>query len=73
MITEIGFAAGDIWKLLDEKGCLEFSKLVKQTPYSEELTLMALGWFCREGHVVISQQNGKTFVELRSNKKEFSE
>jgi len=64
MITEIGFAAGDIWKLLDEKERIEMSEAMKQIPHSKELILMALGWLCREGHVVITQQDGKTFVAL---------
>lgn len=69
MITEIGLAAGDLWRLLDEKGPLELSKAIEQTPHSEELMLMAIGWLCREGHVLITNRDGKLFVELRSGKR----
>lgn len=66
MITEIGFTAGDIWKLLDQKERLELSEVVKQIPRSKELILMALGWLCREGHVLLNQKEKQTFVELRN-------
>lgn len=65
MITEIGFAAGDIWKLLDQKERLELAEVMKQIPRSKELILMALGWLCREGHVIIVQKNNDRFLELR--------
>ena len=68
MITEIGFAAGDIWKLLDQKERLELSEVMKQIPHSKELTLMALGWLCREGHIVILQKDSKLLIELRKIK-----
>ncbi len=68
MITEIGLAAGDIWKLLDDHGQLELSNIIKEAPHCEEQTLMALGWLCREGHVLIMKQDKKTFVKLRSER-----
>lgn len=69
MITEIGFAAGDIWRLLDEKGRIEFSSIVNNTVHKEELLLMAVGWLCREGHILLSLQNKKMYLELRAIKK----
>jgi hypothetical protein len=68
MITKIGLAAGDIWKLLDDKGQLELSNVIKDVPHCEELTWMALGWLCREGHVLIMNQDNKMFVKLRSQR-----
>jgi len=68
MITEIGFAAGDIWKLLDQKERLELAEVMKQIPRSKELILMALGWLCREGHIVIIEKDNKHFIELRKIK-----
>lgn len=58
MITEIGVAAGEIWKLLDEKGRLEFSEVIKENPDKKELMLMAFGWLCREGHILLVQGEG---------------
>lgn len=68
MITEIGLAAGDIWKLLDQKSRLEMSDVMKQLPHSKELVFMALGWLCREGHVLVTKQEKKMFIELSSKK-----
>ncbi len=65
MITEIGLVAGEIWRLLDEKGCVRLSKAIKQLSYSEDLTLMAVGWLCREGHVIIIKENNERILELR--------
>ncbi len=64
MITEIGITAGEIWRLLDEMGPLEVSDMAKLIPGGEDLALMALGWLCREGHIVINQRNDKPYVEL---------
>lgn len=68
MITEIGIAAGDIWRLLDQKGLLEVSVLVKLVPGGPDLAFMALGWLAREGHVLITQRENLLFVELRERK-----
>lgn len=65
MLTEIGIVAGEIWRLLDKRGRLEFSELVKSISQGEDLALMALGWLCREGHVLITEENRKIFVALR--------
>ena len=68
MITKIGLASGDIWKLLDDKGQLELSNVIREAPHCKEQTLMALGWLCREGHVLIINQDKKMFVKLRSER-----
>ena len=65
MITEIGIAAGEIWRLLDEKEEQDFSKLIKKLSGGEELALMALGWLCREGHVVFQERENELYVRLR--------
>ncbi len=66
MITEIGIAAGEIWRLLDEKGDrFELEEIMKRKSGDKDLALMALGWLCREGHVIITQEGEKVFVELR--------
>lgn len=67
MITEIGIAAGDIWRLLDQKGLLEVPVLVKLVPGGPDLAFMALGWLAREGHVLLTQKEQQIFVELREN------
>ncbi len=65
MITEIGIAAGEIWRRLDEKGEQRLSLLSKKFSCGEDLAFMALGWLCREGHVVFEQRGNEMYVRLR--------
>lgn len=73
MITEIGITAGEIWRLLDENGEMEFCDLLKKESTEEEVILMALGWLCREGHVLVTRKNDLISVNLREGKKEKNE
>lgn len=67
MVTEIGIKAGEIWKLLDEKGKLELSDILNNASSEpdRDLFLMALGWLCREGHVIVIQENNKNYFQLK--------
>ncbi len=65
MITEIGITAGEIWKMLDEHGALELEHVLQKVSIGKEVGLMAVGWLCREGHVVMKQENGKNYLELK--------
>jgi hypothetical protein len=65
VITEIGIAAGDIWRLLDQKGRLEFAEVIHSVPAGKDLALMALGWLCREGHVVFKETDSVLHIQLR--------
>ncbi len=69
-ITKIGIAAGEIWTVLDEEDPLEFSLLTSRLSQNRVITLMALGWLCREGHVLMLRTNGKLFVMLSERSKE---
>ncbi len=65
MITEIGITAGEVWKFLDEKGGYHpLAEVIKHESSKKDLALMALGWLCREGHVAMTRESGKVFVEL---------
>jgi len=66
MITEIGITAGEVWKFLDEKGgYLPLAEVIKHESSKKDLALMALGWLCREGHVLITKERGELLVRLR--------
>lgn len=65
MITKIGIVAGEIWQLLDQKGQQEFAEVTNSIPAGKDLALMALGWLCREGHVVLKKIGGCSYVQLR--------
>ncbi len=68
MITEIGIKAGEIWKLLDEKGKLELSDILKGvlSEADKALFFMALGWLCREGHVIVAREKSGSYFQLKS-------
>jgi len=53
MITQIGIVAGEIWRLLEEKGAIKFSELLANIDKPRELILMSLGWLAREGHILL--------------------
>ncbi|HNQ35635.1 MAG TPA: winged helix-turn-helix domain-containing protein [bacterium] len=56
MITKIGFAAGDIWQLLDKQnGPVTFKKICEAIDAPRDFLLMSLGWLAREGHVVMEE------------------
>ena len=65
MITEIGITAGEIWKMLDEHGTLEIESVLQKVSMGRELGFMAIGWLCRESHVVMKQENDKRYLELK--------
>ncbi|MCM8805152.1 MAG: winged helix-turn-helix domain-containing protein [Candidatus Omnitrophica bacterium] len=67
MITEIGFAAGDIWNYLDKHGESSFREIVKAIDKPRDLALMSLGWLAREGHVEVVKSGRNDFkVKLRN-------
>ena len=65
MITEIGISAGDIWHYLDQHGQVNFSQLAAGIDRPKDLLLMSLGWLAREGHIILSQDNGDYKISLR--------
>ena len=71
MITEIGIVAGEIWQVLEEDGSAEYPALISRTGRSRGSVLMALGWLAREGHVILTENQGRFQVTL--SRKESSE
>lgn len=65
MITQIGIVAGDIWRLLDEKGEATLSLMVSQIKKSREIILMGLGWLGREGHIILKGEAEDFKASLR--------
>ncbi len=57
---QVGDAAGNIWRLLNDEGPQTFSELKKKLKGSSEVIGFALGWLAREDKVDISQDK-KTF------------
>ncbi len=66
METEIGQAAGTIWRQLDaQHGTTTLGKLKQTTRLSDPLLLMGLGWLAREGKVTLVRRARSLEVSLR--------
>lgn len=61
---DIGMNAGNIWKLLMERGKLTIREIGEVTSYRESFILMALGWLARENKVRFTNKNGSMYAEL---------
>ena len=48
---EIGHAAGEVWRLLDNEGDLSVEDIQKKLNLSESLLHLAIGWLCREDKI----------------------
>ncbi|MBL7197869.1 MAG: winged helix-turn-helix domain-containing protein [Candidatus Omnitrophica bacterium] len=59
MIIEIGIVAGEIWHYLDNNGETILPNLINDIGKDRNVTLMSLGWLAREGHIILSQRQGK--------------
>ena len=65
MITKIGIVAGEIWRLLDIKGEISLSELMRNIDRPKNLVFMSLGWLAREGHVLLKKYGNEYKVRLR--------
>lgn len=65
MITEIGIAAGEVWRYLDEHGESDFNTICSSLDKPRDIILMGLGWLAREGHVILTQDKSSYKVVLR--------
>jgi hypothetical protein len=63
-VSQIGEVAGEIWHLLEQKGPLSFTKLVKEIGGSRDLTMQALGWLAREDKINIDGDSKTRIVSL---------
>ena len=67
MITEIGFAAGDIWQYLDNhhNHSTKLSALVAELYKPRDVIVMSVGWLAREGHLILEPDAHDYHVHLR--------
>ncbi len=68
MEHEIGEAAGQIWRWLEEKGETTVAKLKQETELSDQLLHMGLGWLAREGKIQLVKDRRTVKVALRSSR-----
>jgi hypothetical protein len=61
----IGQTAGDIWRILSERGGQTLAGLKKAVPNSDDQVMLAVGWLAREEKIAF-ETNGRTVtVALR--------
>jgi len=54
MEHEIGEAAGQIWRWLEENGEATVARLKQDTKLTEPLVYMGIGWLAREGKIELA-------------------
>lgn len=65
METEIGNAAGTIWRILADKGPMPPAQLKREAGLTDQFVLMAVGWLAREDKVDITKDRRGLRVGLR--------
>ena len=63
--TEIGAAAGVVWKQLSEKGPMDLTKLVKAVGEPRDAVMQAIGWLAREDKLIFEENGRKRLIALR--------
>jgi hypothetical protein len=64
-ISQIGETAGEIWHVLDTKGSLTITKLVKEVDAPRDTVMQALGWLAREEKINIEEDARTRVISLR--------
>jgi len=64
-ISQIGDTAGQIWHLLDAKGSLPITKIIKEVDAPRDTVMQALGWLAREDKINIDDDARSKTVSLR--------
>ncbi len=65
MITEIGFAAGNIWKKLKDEGEMVITKLQRRSGLPVNMFYLGLGWLAREDKVKFRREKRTIYVSLK--------
>ena len=64
-VANIGEVAGNVWRVLSEKGPLSMTKLVKAIGEPRDTVMQALGWLAREGKINIDDDGRNRMVSLQ--------
>ena len=65
MYNTIGEAAGEIWNLLDNKGPMSISAIVKRIQRSQSTVYMGIGWLAREDKLVFTESKGGMTISVK--------
>lgn len=66
MTEEVGLAAGEIWRYLNQTGECKVSALTKSLSIKEKVLQRALGWLDKEGKITFSTAGRAETVTLKS-------
>jgi len=64
MKEQIGFNAGNVWKVLDAQGVKSVKELKKATKLVDKEIYAAIGWLAREEKLVFDQRESDLFIAL---------
>jgi hypothetical protein len=64
-VGQIGETSGMIWHVLDQKGPLSTSKLVKMIDQPRDTIMQAIGWLAREDKIDIEDTSRGRVISLR--------
>jgi hypothetical protein len=64
-LEQIGETAGVVWRLLDERGPLSMTKIIKESGAPRDLVLLGLGWLAREDKIAIDSESRGRVISLR--------
>jgi len=65
MSYHVGDTAGQIWRLLFERGRLSIRKIGELTSLNEPNIFIGLGWLARENKIDFHKRGGMLYVELK--------
>jgi hypothetical protein len=65
MITDIGLAAGNIWKILKAEGELTITQLKRKSGLPVNQFYMGLGWLAREDKLRFRRDRRNIFIVLK--------
>ena len=60
----VGETAGAIWKLLDERGSLATTQIIKEIDAPRDQIMQSIGWLAREGKLTIREQGRRKIATL---------
>jgi hypothetical protein len=61
----IGATAGAVWRTLETRGQMSFTKLGKEIKAPRDVVMQAIGWLAREGKVEIEETGRGRFICLK--------
>ena len=60
----VGETAGAIWQLLDERGPLATTQIVKEIDAPRDQIMQSIGWLAREGKLTIREEGRRKIATL---------